>query len=227
MKKYVFPVIHQIDAATSLQQANVAFAAGADGVFLISHSNDDDSLIEPAMAIKGRYKSKMIGVNFLSTPAEKALATGKDMGLDMIWSDSPGVSSEEVTDAAHRIAAALTAEDSPIFFGSVAFKYQKLDPNPAGAAVAAALLGMLPTTSGLETGAAPDVQKIMSIRRALGTTHPLAVASGMTPANVRQYTPYVTHYLVATGVSIDDHHFDQEKLSAFIRAVHSPVAQIA
>ena len=43
-RKKVLPVIHHIDAKTTLDQAAIAYQCGADGVFLISHFNKDSEL---------------------------------------------------------------------------------------------------------------------------------------------------------------------------------------
>lgn len=44
----------------------------------------------------------------------------------------------------------------------------------------------------------------------------LAVASGMTPENIAEYTRYLGAVLVATGVSVDDYRLDPAKLDAFV-----------
>ena len=45
----------------------------------------------------------------------------------------------------------------------------------------------------------------------------LAVASGMTPDNISEFKPYLSHVLVSTGISKDEYHFDEEKINAFIQ----------
>lgn len=121
------------------------------------------------------------------------------------------------------VANALQQPKAPRFYGSVAFKYQAPEPDPAGAAVQALKLCMLPTTSGPGTGHAPDVEKARSMAAAVARGPlggELAVASGMTPENVSAFLPYFTHFLVATGVSKDEHHFDEARLVQFIEKVH-------
>lgn len=102
----------------------------------------------------------------------------------------------------------------------MAFKYQRTDPSPGVAALHAFQLGMIPTTSGDQTGRAPSINKIQLIRNTLPSESPLAVASGMTPENIEDYLPYVSHYLVSTGISSDGYHFDLKRLEQFIKAVH-------
>jgi hypothetical protein len=224
---YVLPVIHYLDAQTAIEQADVAFAAGADGIFLISHHSSDDDLIMPAMTIKGRYPDKAIGINFLSKKALPALQIVIDLGLDMIWTDTPGVTSKKTTEDARAIAQILAAPGKkPVFFGSVAFKYQAHEQFPGAAAHAASDLGMLATTSGSGTGSAPEVDKISSMYAAVAAAGKpeLAIASGLTPENIASFAPYATHFLVATGVSTDEHHFDPDRLAAFVREVRAQSA---
>ena len=38
----------------------------------------------------------------------------------------------------------------------------------------------------------------------------------MTPENVASYAPYLSHILVATGVALDEHSIDVEKLTQLI-----------
>jgi predicted TIM-barrel enzyme len=74
------------------------------------------------------------------------------------------------------------------------------------------------TTSGMATGSAPAVEKIRSMREAIGK-HPLAIASGMTPENVSQFMPYADAFLVATGISKSSYELDPAKVAAFVKAI--------
>lgn len=222
--RLVLPVIHHLNEATTLEQAELAFCCGAQGVFLISHRNADSELEAPAVALRARHPDRFIGVNFLSMPAVLAVRLARKLGLQMVWADQVGVHSDGVTDEGRALGELLAAAPHfgmPALFGSVAFKYQAPDANPGLAAFLASVLGMIPTTSGPGTGEAPSVEKIRTMREALGKEQFLAVASGMTPENVGEFLPYVTHFLVATGVSRDAHHFDEVRLREFVRVVAS------
>jgi predicted TIM-barrel enzyme len=104
-----------------------------------------------------------------------------------------------------------------LFFAAVAFKGQAPDPFPADSAALAAYHGLIPTTSGTGTGVAPDVEKIRRIRARLQLSDRLAVASGITPENIGQFAPHLTHVLVATGISSSFHEFDAAKLGLLMR----------
>ncbi|MEX3983650.1 hypothetical protein AB4Y45_32230 [Paraburkholderia sp. EG287A] len=219
----VLPVIHLLDGKTAYEQATLAFGLGADGVFLISHGNQDQLVMQLAAAWKRRHPAWNVGWNLLGMSAPDSLFFAQRAGIDMVWADMPGVSSTGASGIGSSVAKALLQPNAPRFFGSVAFKYQAHEPDPAGAAVQALNHRMLPTTSGSGTGHAPDVEKARAMAAAVARgplDGELAVASGMTPENVPVFLPFFTHYLVATGVSRDAHHFDEARLKQFIEKVH-------
>lgn len=121
------------------------------------------------------------------------------------------------TPAGQKLTALAAQTPNVTVFASVAFKYQPEESNPAQAAAVVRKNGLLPTTSGAGTGMAPTVEKIEGMSAAAGGQ--LAVASGMDPHNVHQYAKHLSHILVATGVSSDEHHFDEGLLTQFVMAV--------
>lgn len=215
----VLPVIHHVSTEVSVAQADLAMRCGADGVFLISHDGRNMDLFKPAHIIRSRYPMAKLGINLLGVSAVAALDEVASANLNMLWTDNPDVSSLGPGKVAKAIAFFLSLHSGFEFFGSVAFKYQAVEPDPAGAAVEAMKLGMIATTSGPATGNAPTVEKLAAMRAAIGPTARVAVASGMTVENVGSFLPYVTDFLVATGVSSDIHHFDETLLRQFVEAV--------
>ena len=207
----VFPVIHVQHAERTMDNAAMAFEAGCDGVFLISMDGHDELLEAQARAVKARWPHNLVGINFLSHRPEDAIRTCAEAGLDMTWIDNAQVHTEQTLDVAQRVVKELQRHSDHKLFGGVAFKYQLPEPNPGRAAVRAQDLGIIPTTSGVGTGHAADVSKIADMCKAL-RGGPLAIASGITPDNVLQYAPYLSHILVATGVSKNEHDFDFELL---------------
>ena len=217
--KKVLPVIHHLDEATSLAQADLAFRENADGVFLISHEGKNEDLLAPARKIKQKYPEKTIGINLLGSDALSALEVVIETGIDALWTDTHGVTSQAIPEQALTISQRIQNNpQGPLIFASVAFKYQVEESDPGEAAKRVSALGMIATTSGPGTGYAPDLDKIIRMSEALGGSA-LAVASGMTPENVHEFLPYVTHYLVATGISIDSHHLDAGRLRDFIATI--------
>jgi hypothetical protein len=211
----IWPVIHVSTPELALRNAEMAARVGAHGVFLI-HMEGHDELLDPlGEGIMTRFPGLHVGVNYLSMKAPDALARAVRLGYSASWSDSPGVRSDGVDDGARDMASILTLHPRHHFFASVAFKYQPLDPNPGLAAQRALGLGMIPTTSGVATGSAPDVAKLDGIRQIIGAKAagvPLAVASGVTPENAAELLPYLSDVLVSTGISESFHVFDETRL---------------
>lgn len=214
----VYPVIHHLDSITTLEEAKIAFDCNADGLFLISHYGDDLDLLELGSIIKARNPSKFLGINMLSKNTLEAIDFISGFGFDGIWSDNVGISSEGITQFGQRIADTKRASPSLSqlqIFGSVAFKYQKNDPDPSAAAKFAVSAGMIPTTSGSATGKPPTLEKISSMSASVDGL--LAVASGMSCENIEKFAPFLSHVLVSTFVSRDEFHFDSKKLADFVK----------
>lgn len=213
----IFPVIHHLTDGLALEQAIIAFHSGADGVFLISHEGNDMVLPSLGEQIKTMFPHFQVGINFLSHPIMTAAKSAKEYGLDMVWGDSCGVSSLGLDSEGRELSS--WAKDNPAIevFASVAFKGQRPEVNPVRAVLNALEAGFIPTTSGSRTGSAPSVDKIKTM--SVGGT--LAIASGMKVENVLDFTPYLSHILVATGVSLDDHNFNPKLLIDFINKVKS------
>ncbi|MDU8350445.1 hypothetical protein RYA05_00890 [Pseudomonas syringae pv. actinidiae] len=215
----VLPVIHHLDRVTSLDQAELVKECGAEGLFLISHHGQDLEIAQVASEIKKLHPDMKVGLNFLSLGALEATRACITNNLDMIWGDDCAVDSTGYGSLAVQIREAVSAHPAIEVFASVAFKYRAPEPDPLKAARNALSLGFIPTTSGSGTGSAPTLEKIQHMSgEAEGR---LAVASGMTPDNITEFAPLLSHILVATGVSTDEHHFDFEALSRFIALVRN------
>lgn len=212
----VYPVIHFLDRATAFAEAAKAIQANADGIFLISHKGDDDELLTVACAIRDQHPTLPVGVNFLTKDGLESTILARRANLPMVWGDDVGVDSKGFTDLGLSVRAQkCVSRDKLDVFASVAFKYRSFEPNPELAAKNALSAGFIPTTSGSGTGSAPDLSKIVAMSKATGGV--LAVASGMTPENIGSFAPYLSHILVATGVSLDEHRMDVEQLRLLIK----------
>jgi hypothetical protein len=208
----VLPVVHYRDRTQAFSQSELAFDAGAPGIFLISHNRHDALLAPLACDIKARHPDKFVGVNHLGLSAVESFADVLRSGLDGMWTDRPGVDSRGVRD--ERLFHLAQEHPALRVFASVAFKYQAMEVDPPMAARHALDAGYLPTTSGTATGVAAPLAKIRAMSEATGRK--LAIASGMTAENIRILGPYLSHVLVATGVSKDEYHFDYELLRQFL-----------
>jgi uncharacterized protein len=214
----ILPVVRLLDAEQARVQAELALDCGADGVFLISHRGEDKQVLQLAGQLRHRWTGRSssngqpawVGVNLLDTSPLAAHEFASQLHLDGLWLDAPGVNSHGPAKQALKLKDQMAIRPAMSVFGSVAFKYQPDESNRQAMA-----LGMIPTTSGSGTGIPPSVEKIRTMSGATGGT--LAVASGMTPENVHIYAPMVSHILVSTGVSKDEHTFDAAKLTRFVR----------
>lgn len=216
---HIWPVIH-IDTP-EIACANAAMAArhGAKGVFLIQMEGDDEKIDPIAQLIFSLHPGLLVGVNYLSLPAPRALERAIEKGYNASWSDNPGVRSDSIASFVPDIERTLQDYPDHLFFGSVAFKYQKKESDPGEAAKRALDFRMLPTTSGQATGHAPEVEKLIEIRRVIGVQAPLALASGVTPENASILAPYLSDILVSTGISANFYEFDEAKLLELMRVV--------
>ena len=219
-RKTVFPVIHARRGDEVRKNVLIAKNAGADGVFLIAHGDMyDRELLDLAEDIRVNLVV-WTGVNCLSLIPFHAIrqSAGRVNGL---WVDNAGVTPDEESGGQREWQALQAIPHPPIYFGGVAFKYQqpvmKRDL-PALTKKARECMDVI-TTSGPGTGQAADIERVRIMHEA-AEGHPIALASGITPENVADYLPYVSAFLVATGISRDFHNLDPEKTRRLIAVVH-------
>jgi predicted TIM-barrel enzyme len=223
MKSNVIPVIHYANDKLALRNAEIAFDAGCEGVFLIHMEHNNRLLAPVAQVIKARWPDKLVGINYLGMAPALAVMKNITNGLDMTWTDAQLTHSAAGPWAlAARVREASANQPGHLVFAGVAFKHQLDEPNPVLAAQKALEFGFIPTTSGPATGVAADVDQVATLRSAIGAEAPLAIASGITPENVGEFAPHLSHILVATGVSASYHELDFEKLYRLCSGVHQP-----
>jgi predicted TIM-barrel enzyme len=215
----ILPVIHVASEDQALRNAEVAWDAGCDGIFLINHGMGHRELLAIQAAVAARAPGRWIGVNCLDLDPDEAFSVldGRVHGL---WVDNAMVD-ERSSDQpkAEAIARARQASGwGGLYFGGVAFKYQRQVGDLAAAARKAIPYMDVVTTSGPGTGQAADYQKIASLKAALGS-FPLAIASGITPENVNSYLPVADCFLVATGISRNFHELDSKLVRPLVEAV--------
>lgn len=217
----VLPVIHVESEEQALRNARLARVAGCDGAFLINHGIDTDTLLRAHAGVVEALPDWWLGVNCLGVPPAEVFArfSARVAG---VWIDDAGI--DEATDAqpaAERIAAARHASGWPgLYFGGVAFKYQRPVGDHALVARRAAAYVDVVTTSGPATGQAAARAKIAQVREGAGTA-PVAIASGITPDNVHEYLDLADCFLVATGISASFAELDPQKVSALVATVRA------
>ncbi len=219
-QKNLIVVIHIESEEQALRNARIAKNAGASGIFLINHRSSADSLLRIYGYVKMYCGNLWIGLNCLDlSPKEAVMQTPKDIAG--LWIDDGGIKEDSDDPAGEaRELAELRARHGTrgLYFGGVAFKYQGECRDPARAARLAMPYMDVVTTSGEKTGSPPAIEKVRLMKRAIGD-HPLAIASGITAQNVREYIEYADYFLVATGVSDSDTELNAGKVEELARII--------
>jgi predicted TIM-barrel enzyme len=143
-----------------------------------------------------------------------------------VWADNAEVDeyAEEQTLASCFKTATRVNHWNGLYFGGVAFKYQRpvLEENlPKAAQCAVSCMDVI-MTSGPGTGMQSDVQKVQLMKEGAGE-HPLGLASGVSPENISTFLPYVDVYLVASGIETSRYSgiLIPERTQSLSEAIHS------
>lgn len=218
--KVVLPVLHVSNLQQTLENFEIAAEEGADGVFLIHHGGDTRELLQIGEKVREAYPHFWIGVNFLGVEPRRVWPLLES--FNGVWSDNAGIDERSARqDYAQEVLDLREVSGwKGLYFGGLAFKYQRPVEDLETAAELAAKLIDVPTTSGPGTGQAADITKIARIRLGLGDG-PLAIASGVNVTNVDSYLPMVDAFLAATDISKDFHNFDRDLLGDLVKKVHS------
>ncbi len=206
-------------AGAALRNVKIVRDAGADGVFLINHSMSASELLAIHRAVVAEHPDWWVGVNCLDlTPVEVFQRINNTVAG--VWVDNARVDEETDSqpEAERVLAARQKAGWTGLYFGGVAFKYQRPVLDLTQAAAKAAQYMDVVTTSGSGTGRAALVEKIRIMKQALGD-FPLAIASGVTPENVSDYLDNADCFLVATGISRSFEELEPERLKALVRNI--------
>lgn len=197
------PVIHPVSLGTALDSIATAAEAGADGIFLINQGMSVDEVLAVIPEVRRRHEKLWIGVNLLGVAPEDVVGRIAGLPVGGIWSDNADIDEDSDDQPAGErfLSARRQAEWSGLYFGGVAFKYQRPVPHdrlPDAARRARPWMDVI-TSSGPGTGFAASVEKARALRTGAGD-HPLALASGVSPENVAGFLPFVDAYLVASEI---------------------------
>lgn len=197
------PVIHPTTKETALGSIQTAVESGADGIFLINQGMSTSQVLNFIPKLHLRHHSLWIGVNLLGTEPEEVISLVADLPVGGIWSDNADIDERSnAQPAGERFRQARRRSGwAGLYFGGVAFKYQRNVPDallPDAARNASPWMDVI-TSSGPGTGCAASVEKAKALRDG-AVTHPLALASGVSPENVAGFLPYVDAYLVASEI---------------------------
>lgn len=222
----VTPVIHVQDLAQTLTNIGQAVRLGAPGIWLINHDFPVELFLPILRAARAACPDVWLGVNFLAQPGDVAFPilgrlAAEGCALDGYWADDACMDERQPTQTRAESIAAIRAASGwqGTYFGGICFKKQRpVDPalNEHSARIARPFMDVV-TTSGIATGEATDLTKIIDFRRGLGSA-PLAIASGVTPDNAMDYAADVDCFLVATGINRkgDFYNIDPARLQALL-----------
>lgn len=226
--RVLLPVIHCIDRIQARENIDLAFASGADGVFLINQGGmTAGQVLDLAAELEhtNEHRPRFVGVNALGDIRPASLINRP--GCAGVWSDDCGVHGTPLdaltTLSRFRVEREQTGWHRGLWFGGVGFKYQRPIPDESLGymAVLAALGGVdVITTSGPATGAPPSAERIAGLREALGD-HAIGIASGISIENVAAFLPYANAFLVATGIESSFGHLDAAKVRALADVIHA------
>ena len=220
----VLPVVHVATADQAMRNAGVAHEAGAQGVFLINHDSMTmgwRELLKVHEQVTASFPGWWVGVNCLDLGPREVIAHVTS-AVSGVWVDDALIieDRQQQPGAEEVLAERQRRAWSGLYFGGVAFKYQRQVEDYARAAQLATRYMDVVTTSGPATGQAAEVDKIALMKRALGD-HPLAIASGITPENVADFMPHADCFLVATGISRSFEELEPSRVKALMDAVNS------
>lgn len=200
-KHMIYPVIHVKSEKQAIENTQIAKNAGCDGVFLINHAISPQTLLEIHEATVKAVPDWWIGINCLGF-SHQEIFDNVTPEMSGIWVDNAGIDeTAEVQVRANHYK--LLREESGwngIYFGGVAFKYQREVKDLENACINAKPYIDVVTTSGPGTAKAAEVNKIERMHNAL-EEWPLAIASGITPDNIEDYLDKATCFLVASGIN--------------------------
>ncbi|KKP58909.1 MAG: Adenine phosphoribosyltransferase [Candidatus Moranbacteria bacterium GW2011_GWF1_34_10] len=216
-KKVFLPVIHAVNKEQCLRNVAIAAWSQADGIFLINHNIGANELVAIFQVVKNKFPDLWVGVNFLDLYKEDAAQKAIAIGANGLWTDDAGLYEGMREKPVSRNE--LLGQWEGLYFGGVAFKYQKEVRDIASVARLSLDAVDVVTTSGARTGTAPLVDKISIMRKAIGD-FPMAIASGITIENVRSFLPFCDCFLVATGISFNHTELDPEKTQLLSTTIH-------
>lgn len=208
---FFLPVVHVLNLEQTMQQLKIAFNNSADGVFLIGHGIRYDELFDIYYQVRDAYPHNWIGLNCLDLePMEIFLRI--PWGVNGVWVDnayideSLDVNKQKYPLQVKNLINKIKWEG--LYFGGVAFKYQKKVNDIIKTTKIACQYMDVVTTSGPGTGMAAEPEKIRIMNTIVKKYNKkLGIASGITPNNIEDYKS-VNYFLVATGISKNFHTFN-------------------
>lgn len=240
-EKVLLPVIHYYDDVEFWRNIDIAYKH-ADGVWLITQGKgiSERKLCDLAEQIRAKYPPTFfIGVNFLRENYYTLNLVSR-MGpvFDGLWTDNAHINEVDslqldADNFRHKIEVGSWRG---LYFGGVAFKYQRPVYNLDLVTECACEHMHVVTTSGPGTGKSAKLMKIKQMREVIDCSgspaltigqYPdtsykagFALASGVTINNVRRYLPYVDAFMVGTGIEKEFGILDEDKVKKLAKVIY-------
>ena len=212
----IIPVIHTLNLEQVQYNVKLCADNGIDSIFLIDHRPDENSLKNTEHYIdwiREDYPSMLIGANYLHLDTKEAIIESSRVGVDYLWADRSYIDPKTMDKADDVL---LNKHDFVMYFGCVAFKYQKPVKDLEWTCRTAVNYMDVITTSGEATGHPPSIEKIKNIKRYIGNA-PLAIASGINADNKNLYSEYTDYFLVASSITNKIEIIEEFKLKEFLK----------
>ncbi len=195
------------------------FCARVDGVFLVNNDCSSLSLINAYIYAKQMYPKKWIGLNYLGNCYE-AMGFAKYLNVDGLWMDNIGVFDDNVNRAKFIQSYIDGIDFRGLLFGGICFKYQVQPQSPEITAKNASRFAHIITTTGKGNSHPVEIEKVRQIYNAVNNTNFIAVASGISPENIREILPYVNVFMMHSSVINETGLFDKLKLEQLVQIVN-------
>lgn len=228
----IYPVIHVKDPSQAADQAEIAFELDADGVYLIDHEASDNTerVIEAFNRVASTDDMRFVGINLLQISsgvrALEHIRSRVETGImarlpNGLWVDDADPGKDDLVTLRNRYPELMSVR----YLGGVAFKYtDHFTEDPEESAQEAIRLSRyvdVVTTSGAGTGIPPTVDKIIAMKQSIGDQR-LAIASGVSLANLEEFLPNFDELLVSSSVETGRYsgEFDRLRLRDLIADAH-------
>lgn len=207
----IIPVIHTLNINQVKYNIELCANNGVNDIFLIDHRITEQSLINTESYInwiRTNFTNMKIGVNYLQLTPLEAILEANRLQIDYLWADRSHINKDELI---HANEVYIYKSKKLLYFGCVAFKYQKPVKDLEWACKTACNFMDVITTSGEETGKPPSVDKIKTMKSYIGEK-PLSIASGISSENKHLFEEYADYMLVASSITSSSEIIDENKL---------------
>lgn len=213
----VFVVVHALTKEQVTENIQLVLDEGATGVFLVNHDFDYPEMLPIVRQVRGQFPNIFLGVNFHTLNGADAFPilgrlSREGIKIDAYWADNACIEHDRA-DQPQATAINQVRQSSGwdgLYFGGTAFKNPKnhaklCKPVPPEhlkdvAAYASPYMDVV-TTSGAESGVAPNMDKVLQMRAGCGET-PLCLGSGVSAENIKSFVDNVDCFFVATSIQV-------------------------